>query len=784
MRRKSLTLAYFFLGAFALISQTMILREFFVVVYGNEFVFGILLANWLIGIFLGALFGGFVADGNKNNKKTFIISILLMSIFLPLCLTCIRLLYTISGTPAGTYISFTNVILYSALFILPISFFVGFAFPIASRIHFTEKATKRIQVHGISAIYIFEAVGSLVSGVVYTFLLVGRFNSFFTASAITVPLLIACWLILRYTKHSKLRFITLIMVIIFSIALIPFFNKKIDDYTATKRWGSFSNLPYSYSIDSKYQNIVVAHLFSQHNLYLNTMLATVFPNDHDNMLTAAHLISQHGDPRRILVIGDAISGLAKYILRYDDIKKLISVEIDPKLVSTIFKFLPQEEKQTLQQDKRLEIIIRDGRKYVKDCIIKIRKKDRQHQPFDIVYINVSEPSTLLLNRYYTEEFFQDLAKILNNNGVVALRVTASENYNKGIINDYTASIYNTLRSVFPYTAISPGTRDFIFASRNIKSISDDPELLAKRYTKKNLAPRKLGLIFKSLYPQGKTQSVKEALLNNKQYIKNRDETPVSCFYYNKIIGWYGKSSGISENLEIFETISIKDIFIILLFLFVFRLIYLLVQKKKPWIKKKALRFHILVAIFSSGMAGLSLELVILYTFQNNFGDIYYIVGFIIALFMFGLPLGACTSDSILRKKETINTSRIIKFIILAQGITASIALILPIIVTFFEAYVWINQLIIFLTTMLIGFTIGFIFPLSLYLYLSKKEKVGKTAGIVNAFDHIGAAFGAFFIGSIFLPIFGINKVCLLLALLPIMSSILFLTDIISPKPSG
>jgi len=69
MKDKSLTAAYFSLGAFALISQTMILREFFVVVYGNEFIFGVLLANWLIGIFSGALIGSTAADRNKNNRK-------------------------------------------------------------------------------------------------------------------------------------------------------------------------------------------------------------------------------------------------------------------------------------------------------------------------------------------------------------------------------------------------------------------------------------------------------------------------------------------------------------------------------------------------------------------------------------------------------------------------------------------------------------------------------------------------------------------------------------------
>ncbi|HLP47834.1 MAG TPA: hypothetical protein VK469_17960, partial [Candidatus Kapabacteria bacterium] len=103
---KSLTAAYFFLGAFALVSQTMILREFFVVVYGNEFIFGVLLANWLIGIFIGAISGSAAADHAKNNLKIFSLSILLLAIIFPLSITAIRFLYTISGTPIGTYVSF------------------------------------------------------------------------------------------------------------------------------------------------------------------------------------------------------------------------------------------------------------------------------------------------------------------------------------------------------------------------------------------------------------------------------------------------------------------------------------------------------------------------------------------------------------------------------------------------------------------------------------------------------------------------------------------------------
>ncbi|MCP5102418.1 MAG: hypothetical protein GY950_03515, partial [bacterium] len=158
MRDRPLIAAYFSLGAFALISQTMILREFFVVVYGNEFIFGVLLANWLIGIFTGAASGSAAADRNKNNLKLFSMCLLLLSVLFPLALTAVRFLYTISGTPPGTYISFSNVFFYSALFIIPVSFFIGFAFPVAARLHAASAASAREKVLKISTIYICEAL--------------------------------------------------------------------------------------------------------------------------------------------------------------------------------------------------------------------------------------------------------------------------------------------------------------------------------------------------------------------------------------------------------------------------------------------------------------------------------------------------------------------------------------------------------------------------------------------------------------------------------------------------
>jgi spermidine synthase len=564
------------------------------------------------------------------------------------------------------------------------------------------------------------------------------------------------------------------------ISLLPPINGGFAAFTVEKRWQSVSPLPLTYSTDSKYQNIAVAELFNQYNLFLNNTFAEVFPNDDDNMVLAAHLMCQHPDPKRILVIGAAVSGPAKFLLRYD-LTEVVSVEIDPKTVDTILKFLPAEDKHILA-DKRFKIIIRDGRKYVKDLVLSAADSAGTGAPvpfFDMVYVNVPEPSTLLLNRFYTREFFADLSRVLNPGGVMALKITLSENYAGGIITDYTASVYSTVKSVFPEVVVSPGMENFIFASGNPGSVSDDPGVLARRFADTGMKPQKLGMIFHSLYPGEKTRFIKNVLETRGKANINTDETPIANLYFNKIIGWYSKSN-ISDTLGFFEKVKLRDVMFIILVFFLFRLLYVSAAKPKtPGAADRFLRFHTLLAVFSAGMAGLSLELVILYTFQNSFGNVYHIVGFIIAVFMFGLPLGAAASNRLITGKKSNRDSRIIKWIICIQLVIAGISLLLPHLTRLFLNAAFLNQLIIFIETMVIGFVIGLIFPLSVDVYMGRRpQKAGKTAGTVDAFDHLGAAVGAFFIGTLFLPVIGLQKVCILVALFPFITSVLLFTDIL------
>ncbi len=759
---------YFSLGAFALISQAILLREFLVVVFGNEYIFGVLLSNWLLGIFTGALVGGPVSEKSRDNLLLLAISIPVMCALLPLSITFTRLLYSISHTPPGTYIGFFKVFLFSGLFIIPISFFIGLVFPIAARAQSqfstpgsNPDASSPGPVKSISDIYIIEAFGSLFSGLVYTFFLVGRCNAYLIAAMAILPLLICSALILRVSRFFKTFSFVCLLILLNLAAFLPTVNRSIDAFSVDKRWRSVSSLPLVYSIDSRFQNIAVTKLFNQYNVYLNNMLASVFPNEEDNLLLAVHLVCQHPDPHRILILGDAVSGLAKALLRFD-IDVVTSVEIDAKFVSTIQKFLPPDDLNLLN-DKRFKIIIRDGREYIKELV----RSSPPGPGFDLVFLDVPEPSTLLFNRFYTRECFADLSRVMSPNGVVALKITSSENYEKGIVSDYTASIFHTVKTVFPEIVVMPGPQNFLFASGSKSSISDDPVTLAQRFSASGMKPQKLGLIFYSLYPREKTQFIKNALLHHRSPRIDTDDTPIAALFFNKITGWYARGN-LSGVLDFFEKLKLWEIFGFFLVLFLARWFYVLTTgRKNPSLGHRFLKFHILLAVFSGGLAGLSLELVILYSFQVYFGNIYHITGFIIALFMFGLPLGALWGRRPLRRGGPL---------IIVLFILGAAAFFLPYMMRWFSANIFLHQAMIFIITILIGFAVGLVFPLSLGIYLEKQEKIGKTAGIIDAIDHLGAAAGAFLIGTLLLPVLGVGKVCTLVALFPILTGLLLFID--------
>jgi predicted membrane-bound spermidine synthase len=70
-----------------------------------------------------------------------------------------------------------------------------------------------------------------------------------------------------------------------------------------------------------------------------------------------------------------------------------------------------------------------------------------------------------------------------------------------------------------------------------------------------------------------------------------------------------------------------------------------------------------------------------------------------------------------------------------------------------------------------GFLTGLEFPLVSRIII-KQDELGKVAGWIDGFDHLGACFGALLTGTILVPLLGFYYSCFLTGMLNLGSSLL------------
>ncbi len=193
------------------------------------------------------------------------------------------------------------------------------------------------------------------------------------------------------------------------------------------------------------------------------------------------------------------------------------------------------------------------------------------------------------------------------------------------------------------------------------------------------------------------------------------------------------------------------------------------------IKSLTSRFNIIYVVICGGFSGISLELLVVYSFQNIYGYVYQLIGFIVALFMTGLPLGATIATGLLNRKNRSNQKPLL-WLFFIQVCFIALSLIFPALLQLIPGLKGMGKGMMFLFIILIGVLVGAIFPLALHLYAEKYPAAGRAAGMIDASDHLGAAIGAFFTGAILLPILGITGITHLIAIFSTLAILLLLLN--------
>ena len=180
---------------------------------------------------------------------------------------------------------------------------------------------------------------------------------------------------------------------------------------------------------------------------------------------------------------------------------------------------------------------------------------------------------------------------------------------------------------------------------------------------------------------------------------------------------------------------------------------------------------------------MALEIVLIFSFQNIYGYVYQKVGLIIALFMLGLSLGGYCMNRHLAGRERNWIFLLITF----ELLICIYACCLPYALAQFSLLesdtlpiATYLEYIFMLMVMVAGFLTGLEFPLVSRIFI-KQAEIGKVAGWIDGFDHLGACFGALLTGTILVPLLGFYQSCFLTGLLNLLSGLLLAVYLIQKR---
>ena len=128
--RRAVAVCFFILGMHATLSQVLLLREFLAVFYGNELCIGMIFGAWFLWISAGAFAGSRAWSGENARIEWLAILVLAFSVALPAEVLCVRYLRSFLGVTDGLPVPFPAMVCSTAAIVFPVSFLVGFVFPL------------------------------------------------------------------------------------------------------------------------------------------------------------------------------------------------------------------------------------------------------------------------------------------------------------------------------------------------------------------------------------------------------------------------------------------------------------------------------------------------------------------------------------------------------------------------------------------------------------------------------------------------------------------------------
>jgi len=739
----ALLLSAFLVGFSSMIGQIVLMRELMVVFYGNELALGLALGAWLLWGSVGSWALGKTADSVKNRTRL----ISLIQIALPFILSIsifaarsVKLIFKLTpGQIMGLPYMIGSVFLVLSLYCLTL----GYLFVLVARS--VASSTDRLS-SGVGKTYLFEGLGASIGGLLAGLILIRMLNPFEIVAVVgTVCFLTALILQVPHRDPIPIGLSTLFLALLIC-SIPPGIPEKLNEFSSTIQW---RGMKVEENRNSVYGNIVVTSYDSQYNFFENGIWVFTSGDRLSAEESVHYVMLEHPHPKNVLLIGGGLNGSGNEVLKHG-IGKLIYIELDPTLVRIARRYLRDELK--FLSDPRVKLIHTDARFFIK------RTKER----FDVIIINLPDPHTAMLNRFYSLEFFKEANRILNPGGIISLSLTSSENYLSFEQRELLRSIQRTMFKVFPDVVVLPGGVNFIIGQKpDGRNLTLNPSVLISR-----LKERKIQTLFVSEYyipyrlTPDRVDYLRKVLEKPGKVRLNRDYQPIGYFYDMTL--WSSQFRQRTEGGRLAGWITgVRTWHLAALILIVSAVGFLLARR----LNREGIS-GIALSIGTTGFSEISFQVVVMLAFQVLYGYVYYKLSIILTSFMIGLVFGSwAVSGWMDRFRDKIRTY------IWVQVSICLYPLMLALVIAFLARFgggkpAFLSvQTAFSLLPIIAGFIGGFQFPLANDIVLAGLPRVGKVVGLLYGLDLFGSCLGAFLTSAFLIPLLGIYDTCFLTAIL-------------------
>jgi spermidine synthase len=448
-------------GFVTLLLQVLVVREIHVALQGVEFVDVLALGAWMAWSALGAALGA----GRRVTEAALRRAFLLLLLLAPFATLLPRGSRALLGALPGASLPLGQQILVVVL---------GVALPglAAGRLFRLCASLATGPGWSLGRAYALECLGALLGGALSTLLLALDVGNLVSALLLALLGAWAGFQLFRPWTASRTTAASLVGLLLGGLAVRD--GPRLD--LSTTRW----ILPHCVlTRDGPLGRISLEREAGRVALFENGALIGSSEDPGAELLTRLPALS-HAAPERVLLLGGGERGVVQEALALRP-RRLDHVEADDRALRLLLPLLGPEARLPFQ-DPALHSFRRDPRRFLRDA-------PTADEPYDLVLLGVSEPTSLQGARLFTREFFALCRGSMGPRSVLALGLQGAENLWTPAQILKAAAVVKALESVFPDVLLLPGEVAVALASET--PLERDPVRLGGRLARQSPEARLL-----------------------------------------------------------------------------------------------------------------------------------------------------------------------------------------------------------------------------------------------------------------------------------------------------